>query len=222
MINIELIKNYKEWQGHKLINKFLIKKIIQNVLRRFDDFANIKQIELSILLTDNSRMADLNTQFRNIEKATNVLSFPNEELDWRDLRLNEPVNEKLTLRKDIQLNSERFRQDEFNGELSYRTRVREHRRIQKNSLVSSFMNDAILEFPANLPYMYLGDIAFGYEVIYTEALEQKKTFENHFIHLLIHSILHLIGFDHQNDEEANIMENLEIKILNYFNISSPY
>ncbi|WP_253308419.1 palindromic element RPE3 domain-containing protein [Rickettsia endosymbiont of Orchestes rusci] len=43
----------------------------------------------------------------------------------------------------IQLNSERFRQDEFNGELSYRTRVREYRQIRKNSLVSSFMNDAV-------------------------------------------------------------------------------
>nr|WP_253310087.1 palindromic element RPE3 domain-containing protein [Rickettsia endosymbiont of Ceutorhynchus assimilis] len=43
----------------------------------------------------------------------------------------------------MQLNSERFRQDEFNGEPAQRTRVREHRRIQKNSLVSSFMNNAI-------------------------------------------------------------------------------
>ncbi|WP_342270615.1 palindromic element RPE3 domain-containing protein [Rickettsia endosymbiont of Orchestes rusci] len=45
---------------------------------------------------------------------------------------------------NIQLNSERFRQDEFKGELSYRIRVREYRRIQKNSLVSTFLNDAVL------------------------------------------------------------------------------
>ncbi|WP_341792801.1 MULTISPECIES: palindromic element RPE3 domain-containing protein [unclassified Rickettsia] len=43
----------------------------------------------------------------------------------------------------IQLNSERFRQDEFKGELSYRTRVGEHRRVWKNSLVSTFLNDAV-------------------------------------------------------------------------------
>nr|WP_253307956.1 UvrD-helicase domain-containing protein [Rickettsia endosymbiont of Ceutorhynchus assimilis] len=48
-------------------------------------------------------------------------------------------------KRKIQLNSESFRQDEFKGELSYRTRVREHRRIQKNSLVSSFLNDAVPE-----------------------------------------------------------------------------
>ncbi len=173
IINIELIKNYKKWQEHKLINKALIKKITHNILQRFNNFATIKQFELSILLTNNPRMLDLNSQFRDKEKATNVLSFPHEELNWQDLRLNDAVT-KNTKRQ------------------------------------------------ANLPYVYLGDIAFGYETIYHEALEQKKTFENHFIHLLIHSILHLIGFDHQNDEEANIMENLEIKILNYFNISSPY
>lgn len=169
IINIEIIKNYKKWQEHKLINKALIKKITHNILQRFDNFANIEQFELSILLTDNPSMLDLNSQFRDKEKATNVLSFPHAELNWQDLHLNDSGMEK-----------------------------------------------------ASCPYMYLGDIAFGYETIYHEALEQKKTFENHFIHLLIHSILHLIGFDHQNDEEANIMENLEIKILNYFNISSPY
>ncbi|MFY9590168.1 palindromic element RPE3 domain-containing protein [Rickettsia endosymbiont of Halotydeus destructor] len=43
----------------------------------------------------------------------------------------------------LQLNSERFRQDEFNGEPVQRTKVREHRRIQKNSFVSSFLNDAV-------------------------------------------------------------------------------
>ncbi|MFY9590258.1 rRNA maturation RNase YbeY [Rickettsia endosymbiont of Halotydeus destructor] len=172
MINIEIIKNYKKWQEYKLINKALIKKITYNILQRFNNFANIEQFELSILLTDNPKMLDLNSQFRDKEKATNVLSFPHAELDWRNLHLNDLV--------------------------------------AKNSKL------------VGTPYLYLGDIAFGYETIYQEAFEQKKTFENHFIHLLTHSILHLIGFDHQNDEEANIMENLEIKILNYFNISSPY
>ncbi|MFV9936608.1 MAG: rRNA maturation RNase YbeY, partial [Rickettsia endosymbiont of Haemaphysalis japonica] len=74
-------------------------------------------------------------------------------------------------------------------------------------------------FLGDSDYMHLGDIAFCYEVIYNESCEQHKTFEHYFIHLLIHSILHLIGFDHQNDTEANIMENLEIEILSYFGIS---
>ncbi len=68
----------------------------------------------------------------------------------------------------------------------------------------------------------LGDLAFGYQTISQEAIEQNKTFEAHFTHLLVHGLLHLIGFDHQTDEEAAKMENLEILILNDFRISSPY
>jgi len=172
MINVEIIKNYAKWGEHKQINKSLIKKITQNVLLRFDNFSKIKQFELSILLTNTTEILTLNKQFRNIEKATNVLSFPSNELNWQDLRFSN-VDPKLELLIDHD-------------------------------------------------YMHLGDIAFCYEVMYNESCEQQKTFENHFIHLLIHSILHLIGFDHQNDTEANIMENLEIEILSYFGISSPY
>lgn len=70
--------------------------------------------------------------------------------------------------------------------------------------------------------MDLGDIAFGYQTIDKQALEQNKNFKDHFIHLLVHSVLHLIGFDHQTNEETDIMKNLEIKILKDFSISSPY
>ncbi len=80
----------------------------------------------------------------------------------------------------------------------------------------------LLELPFHLDYIYLGDIALGYEIIKNEAAEQGKTFKDHFIHLLIHSILHLIGFDHKTDENADIMEGLEINILKHFKISSPY
>ena len=70
--------------------------------------------------------------------------------------------------------------------------------------------------------MYLGDIAFGYETIHTEAIDQEKILEDHFVHLLVHSVLHLLGYDHQDDQEADVMENLEIEILRTFSIASPY
>ncbi|MFK8040279.1 MAG: rRNA maturation RNase YbeY [Rickettsiaceae bacterium] len=70
--------------------------------------------------------------------------------------------------------------------------------------------------------LYLGDIAFSYQNIYNESISQDKYFINHFIHLLVHSILHLIGFTHEQDSDSQIMEDLEIKILTMFNISSPY
>ncbi len=68
----------------------------------------------------------------------------------------------------------------------------------------------------------LGDVIFAYEVIENEAILQEKDFYNHFTHLLIHGILHLLGYEHESDEEAEIMENLEIEILSMLNINSPY
>lgn len=80
----------------------------------------------------------------------------------------------------------------------------------------------ILELNFLAEYINLGDIAFGYETIKTEAKEQKKDFNHHFTHLLVHGVLHLLGFDHENDEDAEVMEKLEIDILKHFLIESPY
>jgi probable rRNA maturation factor len=71
-------------------------------------------------------------------------------------------------------------------------------------------------------FIILGDIIFAFDVIEEEAKEQKKDFYNHFSHLLVHGILHLLGYDHESTEEAEIMEALEIEILSNLNIQSPY
>jgi probable rRNA maturation factor len=71
-------------------------------------------------------------------------------------------------------------------------------------------------------YLFLGDIVVAYETVKKESLAQNKIFKNHLTHLLLHSILHLIGFDHESDEMAKEMENLEIKILEKLRIKNPY
>lgn len=70
--------------------------------------------------------------------------------------------------------------------------------------------------------VFLGDIVIAYEKLKKESLVQKKQFHDHLTHLILHSILHLIGFDHKNKKMAKIMENLEIKILKELKISNPY
>jgi len=71
-------------------------------------------------------------------------------------------------------------------------------------------------------YIFLGDIILGYEYILNEAKNHKKNLKDHLTHLLLHGILHLLGHDHEEEEMAKIMENLEIKILQEFNINNPY
>jgi probable rRNA maturation factor len=106
--------------------------------------------EISVLLTNDKEVHALNKKFRQKDKPTNVLSFPDGE----------------------------------NG--------------------------------------YLGDIAMSLDTLQREAKEENKPLENHFTHLLIHGVLHLMGYDHETDEEQNEMESLEIKILKKLDIPNPY
>ena len=68
----------------------------------------------------------------------------------------------------------------------------------------------------------LGDIAINYDYILKESNEQNKTFDDHMIHMLIHGIYHILGFEHDNDKVANVMEKKEVTLLNKLNISNPY
>ena len=68
----------------------------------------------------------------------------------------------------------------------------------------------------------LGDIAINYDYILEESNEQNKTFDDHMIHMLIHGIYHILGFEHDNDKVANVMEKKEVTLLNKLNISNPY
>lgn len=68
----------------------------------------------------------------------------------------------------------------------------------------------------------LGDIAIAYDTCAREAAGQGKPFEAHVIHLLAHATLHLLGYDHINDAEAEQMERLEIQILAALGFPDPY
>lgn len=71
-------------------------------------------------------------------------------------------------------------------------------------------------------YLFLGDVLISYETIKKESLAQKKNFKDHLTHLVLHSILHLIGFDHEDEKMAEEMEALEVKILKKLQIKNPY
>jgi probable rRNA maturation factor len=70
--------------------------------------------------------------------------------------------------------------------------------------------------------LFLGDIAISYERILEESIEQQKFFKEHFTHILVHSILHLIGYDHIDEHDADKMEQLEINILSSIGFKNPY
>jgi probable rRNA maturation factor len=83
----------------------------------------------------------------------------------------------------------------------------------------------VLSFPEEMMIgcrLYLGDIAISYERVTQEASQQNKNFKNHYAHMIVHGILHLLGYDHQTDEQAGIMEALEVQILSALRIPNPY
>jgi probable rRNA maturation factor len=109
--------------------------------------------EVSVLLCTDEKIRELNARWRQIDKATNVLSFPNGNLATN---------------------------------------------------------------------LLLGDIAVAYETVEREALSEKKSFEDHYAHMVVHGFLHILGFDHETEVDATRMEAHERTILKQMNIEDPY
>lgn len=84
----------------------------------------------------------------------------------------------------------------------------------------------VLSFPADKDIQKisgeLGDIAISIPYIQNELQNLNRGLDDHMMHLLAHGILHLLGFDHHKDQDANIMEAQEIKYLEFFEIANPY
>jgi probable rRNA maturation factor len=79
--------------------------------------------------------------------------------------------------------------------------------------------------PARFPakdFSELGDLAICAPVVAREAREQGKTLQAHWAHMVVHGVLHLLGYDHENDRDAEVMEARETKILAQFGYSDPY
>jgi probable rRNA maturation factor len=92
------------------------------------------------------------------------------------------------------------------------------RKSQGPTNVLSFSHEGEAEIAPDL----LGDIVICAPVVAKEAKEQNKDIDAHWAHMVIHGVLHLNGFDHIKPEDADTMENLEIKILEELNYNNPY
>ena len=110
---------------------------------------------VNLKIVGNAEMQQLNKEFRNKDRATNVLSFTNDDLS-----------------KDVTKN--------------------------------------------------IGDIAISYDFVKQEAKDHGKSFSDHVIHMLVHGIYHILGYDHEDDISAEVMESKEIYILDKLKINNPY
>ncbi|BAH83349.1 rRNA maturation RNase YbeY [Candidatus Ishikawella capsulata] len=93
-----------------------------------------------------------------------------------------------------------------------------YRGINKATNILSFL----LKIPINIDTLLLGDLIICRDILEQEAKEQNKKSEEHWAHIVIHGTLHLLGYNHINNIEAQIMEELETKILVDLNYRDPY
>ncbi len=80
----------------------------------------------------------------------------------------------------------------------------------------------VLTFPLTEEPHLMGDIVICAPVVIKEAADQKKAVEAHFAHLTVHGTLHLHGYDHLNDEQAGLMESIEVTTLQKLGYPNPY
>ncbi len=109
--------------------------------------------------------------------------------------------------------------DKFIQDINMQTRAKNsptnvlsfpHMEYDKSKLVEKSYSDVF------------GEMILAYETIKKEAEDQNKNFLDHLSHLTVHSVLHLLGYDHINDIEAEEMESIELEILEKLNIKNPY
>lgn len=100
---------------------------------------------------------------------------------------------------------------------------REYRGKDKPTNVLSFaLTEAEEPEPEEGMPVMLGDVILASETVHREAAEQTKTPADHMTHLVVHGVLHLLGYDHETDDEAEEMEDLETRILATLDIADPY
>ncbi|WP_273722559.1 rRNA maturation RNase YbeY [Bartonella sp. AU18XJBT] len=154
MIIIDIMVKSAGWNDEKMLYNITEKALMTTMHHvSLEDVVS----EISLLFTDDEHMAQINAQWRNKNKSTNVLSFP--------------------------------------------------------------------AFPlkaGNRPGPMLGDIIIARETVVFEAEKEGKTFQDHLTHMIVHGILHLLGYDHETDDEAYKMEKLEREILQKLSIKDPY
>lgn len=98
----------------------------------------------------------------------------------------------------------------------------EYREKDKPTNVLSFPMELPEELIKEMPVSLLGDLVICAQIVAEEAVQQEKTNDAHWAHMLVHGLLHLQGYDHIEDEDAEQMELKEIEILNTLGFDNPY
>lgn len=152
-------------------------------------------------------------------------------LDLQNMIESDNVPEQATIehwiKKTLSAEAE-FTKSALNDEYELTVRIVDKDEIKNlnNTYRHKDKSTNVLSFPFDSPpeveLPLLGDLIICHDVVLEEAEEQQKAIFEHWAHMIVHGVLHLKGYDHIEDSEAQIMEALEIQILKQLNIANPY
>lgn len=163
-LDVEILRHGTAWDGRHISDATV--ELAAHAALAAAPPCKAAHYEVTIVLTDDAEIRDLNRTWRGKDEPTNVLSFPAGNVPF-------------------------------------------------------LIEDAGDDAPSAEP-VPLGDIVIAYETTRAEADEKTITLADHLSHLVVHGTLHLLGFDHLDDDEAETMENLERQVLASLGIADPY
>lgn len=141
-------------------------------------------------------------------KSNNDLPTVDDFQRWADMAMGDDADAEVVIR--------------IVDEAESRELNNQYREIDKPTNVLSFPMELPEELAAAMEESMLGDLVICAPVVAREAAEQNKQLQHHWAHMVIHGMLHLQGYDHIADDEAEAMESLEITLLQQLGIDNPY
>ncbi len=218
-MNIEIIIESDDW------NSKAVKRLINDATKAVFSYLKLQDddIEISVLCTSDAEIKVLNKTYRGIDSATNVLSFPMDSAsEYDDFDYDDFDEHNFSDSKDSEDEKSDCACHCCDGCFDVDTKNKKCNCNEKYHCDKWSDSDCDCCEISSDDSCVLGCTAFAYETIDRESKEQGKSFDDHMKHLVVHSVLHLLGYDHIENEEAKKMEDLEVKILQTLGVSNPY
>ena len=158
------------------------------------------------LILEDQRWSEIDTDFTFLKEAS-LLALSQEATETAPLAMKSPHRLAVLVMSD---------------DASIKDLNKTYRGKDKATNVLSFPStESLLPGEENEP-VHIGDVILAYDYVSEEAKNEKKVLQTHLSHLVVHGVLHLLGYDHETSEDAEAMETLEIKLMKQLGLENPY